>query len=78
MIFFQLLDSGGVAALYKILTTLSEPNILGRASRVVGNAAQDVEFRTKLLVAGILGALIKNLAEVSAPPAKSSVIRALR
>jgi hypothetical protein len=72
------LDSGGVTALFKILTTLSESNILGRASRVVGNAAQDAEFRSKLLLAGVLGALIKNLAEVSAPAAKSSVIRALR
>ncbi len=74
----QLLECGGVEALYTILTTLNEGNILGRGSRVVGNAAQDRNVCAKLLSIGVLGALIKNLAEVSAPAAKSSVIRAIR
>ena len=81
LIFFfscQLLKCHGVEALYTILTTLNEANILGRGSRVVGNAAQDKDVRAKLLSAGVLGALVKNLAEVSAPAAKSSVIRAIR
>jgi hypothetical protein len=37
---FQLLNCGGVEALFTILTTLNEANILGRGSRVVGNSAQ--------------------------------------
>ena len=74
----QLLEHGGASALYKILTTLVETNIVGRTARVVANAAQDDDFRLKLLNAGVLGALVKNLAEVNAPAAKSSIIRALR
>ena len=46
--------------------------------RVVGNSAQDDEFRVELLNVGVRGALVKNLAEVCAPAAKSSIIRALR
>jgi hypothetical protein len=72
------LECGGVGALYTILTTLNETSILGRGSRVVGNAAQDKDVRVKLLSVGVLGALVKNLAEVSAPAAKSSIIRAIR
>ncbi len=71
-------EDHGLQTLVNILSNLSEESILGRACRVVANAAQNHANAKTLRSLGLVLILVKTLNEVKGAKAKTAAVRAIR
>jgi len=74
----QARENKAVEVLVRIISTLAEEKILGRACRVIANLSQDALNSREFLNLGTVPMLLKTLKEVKCPKAKASAVRAIR
>ena len=73
-----IIDCDGVKVLVKIISTLAEQKILGRACRVIANIAMDDAAASDFHKQNVVRLLLKTIKEVDETKSKGAAVRAVR
>ena len=73
-----IIDHGGVQALIRIISTLAEEKILGRACRVIANVAMDNAAASDFHKQNAVRLILKIIKEVVGTKSKGAAVRAVR